>query len=850
VRVPVAVACLPLLAGVVGGLVAFDHGAGALSINAAAAALLALVSASGACAIGDSAAATAAIALGCSLAGVSLGVSSASAAYRPPILRWFEARSNADGGAPVLLEGVLLEDAALAGPSPSLTMQVCGVAPVSSAAAGCGRARKLGGVRLTVAGAMAPARTSEWRAGRSLRVTALLRLPTTYFDPGVRDDRRALARRGIALVGTVKSAGLVAVDRRGSRVSEAAATARAWVRNRLMAAVGFWSVRSAAIATAVLIGDRTGLPDADTRRLQDAGTYHVIAISGGNIAILTALLMATLPWLGVPSRAAAVATIVLLVAYREVVVPAASVERAIGAALIYLTARVIDHRGAAMNVLGVAATFEIARAPIVVLDPGFLLSFSATLGILVAGRVGAVLIAGGRAVRSRVLRLTRTAAALFWTTVAAEVALLPVSAVLFGRVTAAGLLLNFVAIPLMSVLQAVSLLALAASSVSMASGRWFGAIAHVSAEGIVESARLTDAAPWLARDVVAPSAWLIVAYYAAAIGCACCAGPRLRRACGIALAAMVFLLMAGPGWSTGVIPAPRSGLRAVFLDVGQGDATVLILPGGRAVLVDAGGVAASVPDDTAEADTSVFDIGQRIVGPALRALGVQRLETLVVTHGDPDHIGGAPAVLRAFRPPAIWEGVPVPPHPRLRMLSRSADDLGLRWRTVQAGDVERIGPVSLCVLHPPLPEWERQRVRNEDSVVLDVRVGEVSIVLPGDIGTEGERAILPRLQPARVVVLKAPHHGSATSSTEPLLAALRPAAVIFSAGRNNRFGHPAPVVVSRYRSAGTAMFSTAEDGAVIVDTDGKDLRVWTWRSDRAELVTSEDRRAASALRRP
>ena len=132
------------------------------------------------------------------------------------------------------------------------------------------------------------------------------------------------------------------------------------------------------------------------------------------------------------------------------------------------------------------------------------------------------------------------------------------------------------------------------------------------------------------------------------------------------------------------------------------------------------------------------------------------------------------------------------------------------------------------MLHPPLPDWERQRVRNEDSVVLDVRIGDVSIVLPGDIGVEGERAIVPLLVPARTVILKAAHHGSATSSTSALLDALRPAAVIFSAGRNNRFGHPAPAVVARYRERGIPMFSTAESGAIVIDTDGRSVSIHGW----------------------
>ena len=827
---PAAIVALPLLAGALTGLVISDDTATALSIYSASGALLALLSAVGAFSVESSLDAVIAIATGCLLAGLSLGVTSAFLAYHPPLLQWFEARASQDPATPILIDGVLREDAALSGPSPSVVVDVQSVG-VNTADGWVSSARP-GGVRLSVGGAFGPARLVSWRAGRRVRISALLRAPSTYLDPGVRDDRRALARRGIVLVGTVKSAAMVEIVANGSFARERAAEVRSWVRDRLGNAVGRWSAKSAAVAIAVLIGDRTGLPDADTRRLQDAGTYHVIAISGGNIAILTVLVMAVLSQVRVPGRAAAATTIVLLLVYREIVVPAPSVQRAISAALLYLFARVLDHRGSTLNVLAIAATLGVAAGPVVLLDPGFVLSFGATLGILVvvAGRPGRA--AGHAGIARRTIEGLR---ALFWTTMAAEAALLPVAAVFFGRVTLAGLLLNFAAIPLMSLLQAASLATLAASGVSNTLFRAGGYVTHLAAAGIIESARLTDVVPGLARDVVSPAWWVIATYYLAALIAILSRSAPISRAAGGVVVTAAGLIVLSPTWSAQERIPPASGLRVVFLDVGQGDSTAVLLPGGQAMLIDAGGVATAQSPESPESDTGSFDIGRRVVAPALFALGVRHLETLAITHGDPDHIGGAPAIVRAFRPGVVWEGVPVPPHPWLRSLNDAADAIGLRWRTVQAGDQERVGAVRIRVLHPPLPDWERQRVRNEDSIVLDVRIGDVSIVLPGDIGGEGESALLEQLAPSRIVVLKAPHHGSATSSTPALLSALRPGVVVFSAGRNNRFGHPHPAVVERYRRLGSAMFSTAEDGAVILDTDGKTVTLTGWTGRRVEL---------------
>jgi len=307
---------------------------------------------------------------------------------------------------------------------------------------------------------------------------------------------------------------------------------------------------------------------------------------------------------------------------------------------------------------------------------------------------------------------------------------------------------------------------------------------------------------------------------------------RLTRAAALSAALLGAVIAIGPDAAARdrVAPPAAGSLRVAFLDVGQGDATLIVLPDRRALLVDAGGLPIAPPQDPP--DGPAFDIGERVVAPALRALGIRTLDTLVITHPDPDHIGGARAMLRRFAPRAIWEGVPVPPHPARRALRDAAIADGLEWRTVTVPDRVEIAGVEIVVLHPPPPDWERQRVRNDDSVVLSVRYGSVAVILPGDIGKEGEPRALRHVEPAPITIVKAPHHGSATSSTPEFVSALKPRAVIFSVGRRNPFGHPAPPVVARYQAGGAALFSTAEDGAVILDTDGKtvEVRGWTGRT--------------------
>ncbi len=258
-----------------------------------------------------------------------------------------------------------------------------------------------------------------------------------------------------------------------------------------------------------------------------------------------------------------------------------------------------------------------------------------------------------------------------------------------------------------------------------------------------------------------------------------------------------------------LVPRADGRLQLTVIDVGQGDGLLLRSPSGRAIVVDAGG-----------SRDPRFDPGERRVAPVLWRAGVRRIDALVVSHAHPDHAGGVPFLLRAFRVESSWEGPAALADPSWQRLDAALVAAGVRRIAVARGARVDWDGASLSVLGPGPPPGPLARVRNEDSLVVDVGFGEVHLLLTGDVTAEAEQALRLR----KALVLKVPHHGSQTSSSPFLIDAVEPRVAVVSAGARNAFGHPHPLVVDRYRRAGALLLWTGREGSVDVATDG--TRVW------------------------
>jgi competence protein ComEC len=290
-----------------------------------------------------------------------------------------------------------------------------------------------------------------------------------------------------------------------------------------------------------------------------------------------------------------------------------------------------------------------------------------------------------------------------------------------------------------------------------------------------------------------------------------------------------------------VLTHPLSGAQADgilhidFLDVGQGDSALITTPDGTTLLIDGGGRpnidwnSANDAEPAFERDTG--SIGERVVSEYLWSLGLDRVDYILPTHADADHIDGLNDVARNFKVRgAIVARTPADDSEYSRFAA-TMKQAGVPIERVGAGDVLRFGEVAAEVLWPPSSADATRPYRNNDGLVLRVRYRDKTFLFLADIEKEAEAALLKSTTDLHVDLVKVAHHGSRTSSIQPLVNATQPSLAIISVGRTSIFGHPHKEIVERWRTIGAQVVTTGEKGTISVRTDGQTLFVTTFVKD-------------------
>jgi competence protein ComEC len=563
---------------------------------------------------------------------------------------------------------------------------------------------------------------------------------------------------------------------------------------------------------ALTLARRGGVAAEVSDRFARAGLMHLLAISGLHVGLVAGVLTLLGGLLRLPPRTTAIAAAVATVGYVLFIGAPHAAARAGLQVLLLLLARILQRPALPFALLAAAALPLLARDPFALLDPGFQLSFAGTAGIVALRRV---LLADWLPPGPGWLRDSLA------TSVAATLATSPIAALHFGLVAPVGVLANIPAVPLAALAVPAIALALLVSSLSTAAGSFLAGGAALLLAAIELVARAAAAVPY-GHAHVPPGAllgWAAAGFAFASARRALArrrVRPPLRRL--LLVAAAVAALLAWPA------AAHRLGDGAVeihAIDVGQGDAFAIRSPRGRWILVDAG------------PRTPRFDAGSARVLPYLQRRGARRLEWLVLTHPDMDHIGGAPAVLGALRAGAVIDPAHAAGKRTFLDVLDAANAAGAAWLAAEAERELHIDGLVLTLLYPRADALDAAVIDNDVSVVFRLEFGGFAALFTGDAPAGVEAEVVAALGGAsRVDVLKVGHHGSITSTSEALLEATTPRVALISLGRDNRYGHPHPRVLERLERHGVEVFRTDRHGWIRVSgrADGT-LRVRTQRTD-------------------
>jgi len=656
------------------------------------------------------------------------------------------------------------------------------------------------------------ATSQEWLAGQRVRLTLRLRRPRNFGNPHELDYEGYLASRGLYATAFLDND--AAIERLDPDLADPADWLTSWRRRvgRLIAT--HLAEPQAGVLAALVIGSDTPLPRELRDAFSRAGVSHVLSISGLHVGLVAATAYAVLRWLLARSRwlllhtnlpkLAVAASLLPVLLYAGIAGDNVATHRAVIMIIVFLGAVLVDRQRHLLVGVAVAILIVLATGPGASLDISFQLSFVAVLGL----SLGVARFQTWWKEREELYllhlrqdgwpRLWRRLGLYLAVSTSALAATIPLTAFHFNQVSLVAPVANAVVVPLLgSLAVALGLLAAMILPFSESLAALAVLLAGPAVQAGIALTRLCAALPFAALRVVTPTPLELVLIYGGLLAVATLHGRARTRAL---LVWVAVVGLDGVYWYAE--RHWRSDVRVTFLSVGQGDSSVIELPGGAVMVIDAG-----------SRFDGGFDVGERVVAPFLWSRKIATIDYLVMSHPDRDHYGGLTFLAANFAPRELWSTGATTPGESFARLMQTVEASGAQRLALRAGAERRLATTTLRVLSPTALGGSSD---NDESLVLSMDFAGHRLLFTGDIQDAAEGRLLRETSHLRSTILKVPHHGSRTSSTASFVAAVQPSVAVISCGHENRFHFPHPEVMQRYAQAASTVLRTDLDGATTI----------------------------------
>jgi competence protein ComEC len=664
-------------------------------------------------------------------------------------------------------------------------------------------------------------------AGDMLQISGTIKEPTGPRNPKGFDYKGYLARRGIYSTMSVAGHNIRFIKKDKSFSLD---RIFAWIRNKAEIALERSAGdREGELLKAVLLGERWLIEPQTEDDFSRAGLAHVLAVSGLHVGYVILLLSFLCSFFQLNRWATLIIQAVALTFYCVLAGAAPSVIRAVIMAVIYYTGNAIGRKSDILNSAGTAALLILLIKPMEFLESGFQLSFLAVCSIALFREP----------IRQRLTFLPQAVSSLTAATLSAQIGTLPLTAYHFNLLTPVSILTNLIVVPIIGLVVLGGFLILPFAIVIPGIAGILGSPIRLLCTLILYITRMAANLPYSYIRVISPSIAVILVFYTVLW---LLSGERpgfVKRPYYLCLLLVAALLI---GQLTVKLFEPED-LKIVFLDVGQGDCSLIQTPDGKNILIDGGG--RNGPDvwnrgsqnekETFSRYMAGSDVGEDTVVPFLLKNGVSSLDLVIMSHSHDDHIGGLIPVVEQINVKAFMEYPPGEESPAYQALKAIVRQKGVETISAQRGQFYRVGKdIGLSILYPEEKVVKALSKGNENnySLVILMKYRDTSVLFTGDIEGAVENYLAGRVE-EQAEILKVSHHGSNTSSTEAFLDRVSPNTGIIQVG-TNPFGHPSPQTLDRLEERGIRVLRNDEHGAVLLHYRENQWSVRTMLNDKGE----------------